>query len=99
MSPQRLQLRTEYKRITGPAIVKRLLPHAVAAEPEAAFALVPQSECEHAVESSQGIFNTPFPKRSQHDFGIGMAAKRVPAGLQFPAKIEKVVDFAIKDND
>ena len=54
MGAESFKFGAEEQGISGPAVVERLLPEAIAAEGEFAAVFIPKREGEHAVEAPHG---------------------------------------------
>ena len=63
MSPQSFEFRTEQQNVALPAVVQRLLAHAVARQRQDALLAVPQREGEHADGPFAALLRCP--KRSK----------------------------------
>jgi len=73
----------------------RLEPEAVARQRQAAFRPVPDGEGEHAVQRGQRPRLAPSVPSLDQDLGVRRAAERDAFGLQRPAQVPVVVDFAV----
>src|SRR6185312_2660477 len=98
---QRLQLRTEQQDVALPAVVQRLLAHAVARQRQRALLTIPQGERKHADAGLQGTLDTPGGDARQQGFGIGVPAPRWRGVLRAKAfaQGEVVVDLAVEHDD
>jgi hypothetical protein len=95
MAPQRLQFGAEHQRVAGPAVVQRLLADAVARQPQAALAAVPQRQSEHAVAAAQAFLHAPGGERRQQHLGVGVAAEARTRRFESRAQLGEVVDLAV----
>src|SRR5438552_541831 len=84
---------------TRPAVIERLLAHAVADEMQASMLTVPESEGEHAVEARDRLADAPLVHRGQQHLGVGVAAETMPEALQLLTQILEVVQLAVVGDD
>jgi hypothetical protein len=61
------------------------------------LSVLQDGEGEHAAEMVDAV-RAPFLIGMEDDLGVGAGAEAVAMGLQFPAQVEEVVDFAVVDD-
>ena len=79
------------------AVVQRLLAEPVAHQSERLARPMIDREGEHADEAVERP-DAPFPKRVQHDLGIGLRAEAAAALDQLAAQLAIVVDLTVVDD-
>ena len=77
----------------GRVVVQRLDPEAIAHQPQALLALVPQGEAVDAAEPGEGSL-APLQIGAQHHFGVRAGAEDLAQRLQLGAQLAEVVDLA-----
>lgn len=89
----RLGFRGEQHASGGRVVVQRLDPEAIAHQPQALLALVPQGEAVDAAEAGEGSL-APLQIGAQHHFGVRAGAEDLAQRLQLGAQLAEVVDLA-----
>src|ERR1700752_1728037 len=94
-SKDRLDFRTEDKRLRSVCVIKRFDTDVIANERQGSFAIVPDGESKHAVETADS-FPTPLVDRSEQHFGIAVGFELVSERAKLFAQFAVVVDFAVE---
>ena len=94
---QRLQLRAEPEVVAVPRVVEGLHAHAVAQQHQAALALVPDGDGEHADEAVDRR-HAPLLVGGEDHLGVARAAEAVAERLELGAHAGEVVDLAVEDH-
>ncbi|CRO73079.1 hypothetical protein PAERUG_P18_London_17_VIM_2_04_10_01546 [Pseudomonas aeruginosa] len=89
----RLGFRGEQHTAGGRVVVQRLDPEAIAHQPQALLALVPQGEAVDAAEPDEGSL-APLQIGAQHHLGVRAGAEDLAQRLQLGAQLAEVVDLA-----
>ena len=92
---QRLDLRSKAKYAVAMKEEKRLLTDMIAREKQAASRTVPNRESEHTAQIAHTVSAVLFVQMDD-DFRVGGRLESVTRSLEFAAKIEEVVDLAVK---
>ena len=98
MCAQRLQFRAEEEYFADPAVVQRLLAHAVSREIQASCVPVPERDCEHPGHLGEGGREAPVTYPGQNYLRVRMATprRRRAESIQISADFCKVVDLAVE---
>ena len=98
MCAQRLQFRAEEERLADPAVVQRLLAHAVSREMQRSCVSVPQRDCEHPGQLAEALYEAPVTYRGQKHLRVRLAAprRRRAEPLQIFSDFRKVVYLAVE---
>jgi hypothetical protein len=101
MGADRLQLRGEDEAAADPAVIHRLLAHAVPRQGQRPLPAIPQGDGEHAGRAGQRGFQAPEGDRLDQHLGVGMAAPGVvgPRFVHGRAQLAEIVDLAIHHHD
>jgi len=91
---ERLDLRSDAYRLAVVGDVKRLDAEGIAGEQQAAAAVVPEREGEHATQPRDHAHAVALIEMQQN-LGVGLRSKDPALGFQFGAQGAEAVDFAV----
>ena len=98
-SAQGLQLRCKGDIAADLAVIKRLLSHSIADQPQFFFVAIPDADCKHSFDFFERFLNAPSADRLSQYFSVGMTSpsdRAIRDTIQFRTQRGKVVDFAVE---
>jgi hypothetical protein len=93
----RLELASEHEPALRGPVEERLLPEAVPPQHKLPAAVVPDREREHAVEPPCQVHRWRLFRQVRDHLSIALGAELMPAALQLPPELAKVVDLPVED--